>query len=306
MLVIDPDKTPTPQLHQYLVGSVAPRPIAFVSTLDAEGRPNLAPYSFFNVFSSNPPIAVFSSNRRVSDNTTKDTLHNARATGEVVINVVSHAIVRQAALCSVDYPPEVSEFEKAGLTPLPSDLVKPFRVQESPVQMECRVEQIIPLGEEGGAGNLIVCRILRIHLDPRVLDEQGNIDPHKMDLMGRMGRAFYVRASGAAVHKIFQPVDRLGIGFDQLPEALRHSPVLTGNELARLAALTEPPSDASIRKALELPEVQQCLQGQNPSEALQRLVQQWLETGDSEADVQRAAAVAWLSARPPKGDAAQD
>ena len=297
MLVIDPEKIPTPQLHQYLVGSVAPRPIAFVSTVDAEGRPNLAPYSFFNVFSSNPPIAVFSSNRRVSDNTTKDTLHNARATGEVVINVVSHTIVRQAALCSIDYPAQVSEFEKAGLTPLPSDLVKPFRVKESPVHLECRVEQIIPLGDGGGAGNLIVCRILRIHLDPQVLDEQGNIDPHKMDLMGRMGRAFYVRASGAAVHKIYQPFDRIGIGFDQLPEGLRHSSVLTGNELARLAALMEPPSEAAVQEVLQRAEVQQCLREENPREALHRLVREWLGK-ESEADLQRAAALAWLSARP--------
>ncbi len=247
MLSIDPQSTPTPQLHQYLLGSVSPRPIAFVSTLSPDGVANLAPFSFFNVFSSNPPIAVFSANRTVANNTTKDTLANAEATGEVVINVVTHDIVRQTALASVNYPPEVSEFEKVGLTPIASDLVKPFRVKESPSQMECRVKEIIPLGDRGGAGNLVICEILRIHISEEVLDEKGRIDPHKMDLMGRMGRAFYCRASGDAVSKIFQPVTQIGMGFDLLPEGVRHSPVLRGNQLAELAAMEEiPAADGSI------------------------------------------------------------
>lgn len=249
MLTIDPKSTPTPELHQYLLGSVSPRPIAFVSTISPEGIPNLAPYSFFNVFSSNPPTAIFSSNRTVAGNTTKDTLANAEATGEVVINVVSHEIVRQMALASISYPPEVDEFKKAGLTPIASDLVKPFRVKESPSQMECKVKEIIPLGDQGGAGNLVICDILRIHISEDVLDEKGRIDPHKMDLMGRMGRAFYCRASGSAVSRIYQPVNKLGIGFDGLPEGIRNSHILTGNQLAELAAMTEmPASDGSILK----------------------------------------------------------
>ena len=213
MISIDPKAVPTPQLHQYLVGSVAPRPIAFVSTVDEAGVPNLAPYSFFNVFSSNPPICVFSSNRRVGNNTTKDTLHNVQATGECVINMVSFKIVRQMALCSVEYPAGVSEFEKSGLTPIDSDLVKPFRVRESPVQLECKVREIMPLGEEGGAGHLVICEIVKLHLSEEILDEKGRIHPQKIDLMGRMGRAYYVRASGESVHRIYQDVRQQGIRF---------------------------------------------------------------------------------------------
>ncbi|MCB0595813.1 MAG: flavin reductase family protein, partial [Phaeodactylibacter sp.] len=177
MRIIDPNTTSTEELHQYLVGTVAPRPIAFASTVDEEGRPNLAPYSFFNCFSSNPPILVFSSNRRVSNNTTKDTLHNVEKTGEVVINAVNFSIVRQMAVASMDYPQGVSEFEKAGLTPIPSDLVRPFRVKESPAQMECRVREILPMGEGGGAGHLIVCELLRLHISEEALDEDGRINP---------------------------------------------------------------------------------------------------------------------------------
>ena len=242
MKLIDPATTSIPDLHQYLVGAVAPRPIAFVSTISAEGVPNLAPYSFFNVFSSNPPTLVFSSNRRVRGNTTKDTLRNAEETREVVVNVVNHAIVQQMSLASIDYPEEVSEFDKSGLTPVASELVKPFRVKESPVQMECRVRDIVSLGSEGGAGNLIICDILRMHIDEGILDDKGRIDPHKADLMGRMGRAFYVRASGEAVSTLVRPFEVLGIGFDGLPPHIRTSSILTGNDLAQLAAFTEIPA----------------------------------------------------------------
>ncbi|GAB4403254.1 MAG: flavin reductase family protein [Bacteroidia bacterium] len=234
---IDPADISTADLHQYLVGAVAPRPIAFASTRSKDGQDNLAPYSFFNVFSSRPPILVFSSNRRVRGNTTKDTLANVIETGEVVINVVSHRFVHQMAIASIEYPPEVSEFAKSGLTPLPSDRVAPFRVSESPVQFECKVLQILPLGEEGGAGNLIICEVLRMHLDTDILDDRGRIDPHKIDLMGRMGMAYYCRASGSGVFPIVQPQDRIGMGVDQLPEHIRLSHVLSGNDLARLASL---------------------------------------------------------------------
>ncbi len=257
MLTITPGTISTSDLHQYLLGAVAPRPICFASTIDLEGNPNLAPYSFFNVFSSNPPIAVFSSNRRVGNNTTKDTLANVIATREVVINVVTYSIVRQMALCSIDYPHEVSEFEKAGFTPIASELVRPFRVQESPVQMECKVRDIISLGEGGGAGNLIVCEVLRMHINESVLDEQQRIDPDKIDLMARMGRAYYCRASGNAIHQIYQPFDKIGIGFDQLPPQIRHSRILTGNHLAQLAAFTQLPTPDAIASAAALPEVQE-------------------------------------------------
>jgi len=246
MLTIDPQNTPTKDLHQFLLGCIAPRPIAFASTIDEDGNPNLAPYSFFNCFSSNPPILVFSSNRRVADNTTKDTLHNIRRTGEVVINVVNYSIVRQMAVTSISFSSEVSEFEKSGLTPIPSDLIKPFRVKESPAQMECRVKEIITLGEKGGAGHLIICDVLRMHIDENVIDENNRIDPHKIDLMGRMGRAYYVRASGAAIHTIVQSVVEIGIGFDQLPESIRASSVLTGNNLGQLAGITALPSKEDV------------------------------------------------------------
>jgi flavin reductase (DIM6/NTAB) family NADH-FMN oxidoreductase RutF len=248
MRTINPSETPIPQLHQILVGSVAPRPIAFVSSLSEDGVPNLAPYSFFNVFSSNPPTMVFSSNRRVRGNTTKDTLHNVETTREAVINVVSYDIVYPMALTSIDYDSSTSEFEKSGLTPIPSEIVKPFRVKESPVQFECTVKDIISLGETGGAGNLVICHIERIHLHDDIFDEKDRIDPHKIDLMGRMGRAFYCRAQGNNIFPIVQPFNRIGIGVDQLPEAIRTSRVLTGNDLAKLATVEEiPQSDSKVR-----------------------------------------------------------
>ncbi len=248
MLSIDPNQVPTADLHQYLLGSVAPRPICFASTIDENGRPNLAPYSFFNAFSSNPPTMVFSSNRRVSNNTTKDTLHNVQANGEVVINVVNYAIVQQMTIASIDYDSDISEFEKAGLTPVASDLIKPFRVKESPVQMECKVSQIIPLGENGGAGNLIVCDLLKMHINEEILDDEMKIDPQKIDLVGRMGRAFYCRASGDSVFKIFRPVNQIAIGFDALPKHAKTSKVLTGNDLAQLAGLKTLSSSALIER----------------------------------------------------------
>ncbi|MEQ1745138.1 MAG: flavin reductase family protein [Saprospiraceae bacterium] len=277
MLTIDPAQIPTKDLHQYILGAVAPRPIAFASTVSDDGVPNLAPYSFFNAFSSNPPILIFSSNRRVENNTTKDTLKNVQDTGEVVINVVPYAIVRQMALCSVEYGADVDEFKKAGFTPLRSERVRPFRVAESPVQMECVVEQILPLGEKGGAGNLIVCRMVLMHIAESVLAEGGRIDPHKIDLVGRMGRFYYARASGEAVVEIAQKVTDLGVGFDALPEHLLRSSVLTGNELARIAALTVLPDRAD---ALADPQVQAALVGNPAREAVHQLIREALAQND--------------------------
>ena len=289
MKTIDPKAIPTSELHQYILGSVAPRPIAFASTMDAEGRPNLAPYSFFNAFSSNPPILVFSSNRKVSDNTTKDTLHNVRETGEVVVHAVNFSMVRQMTLASVEYPPEVNEFEKAGFTPVPSVLVRPFRVAESPVHMECKVRDIITLGDGGGAGHLIICDVLLLHISEDVLDERGRINPHKMDLVGRMGRFYYARASGEAVYNIEQRVDKFGMGFDRLPFGIRHSRILTGNDLAQLAALEFPPT----AEALDLIALDSRLEGiqatNNPKDELHRIVQTEL----AKADIHTASCLAW-------------
>lgn len=251
MRTIIPEETATKDLHQYLLGAVSPRPIAFASTIDEAGVNNLAPYSFFNCFSSNPPILVFSSNRRVSNNTTKDTLANIKANGEVVINVVNHAIVRQMTLASIEFPSEDSEFEKSGLTPIASDLIAPMRVAESPVQMECKMEQIITLGEKGGAGHLIICKVVRMHIHENILDERNRIDPHKIDLMGRMGRAFYVRASGAAVQPIMQSVTELVIGYDALPAFVKSSRRLTGNHLGQLGGMVEWPTPEQAKQYCE-------------------------------------------------------
>ncbi len=243
---IYPGKIPTRDLHQFLLGAVAPRPIAFVGTIDENGNDNLAPYSFFNVFSSNPPMAVFSSNRRVVDNTTKDTLHNIEKNKECVINVVSHSIVRQMAVSSVQFDPGVSEYEKSGLTPVDSELVKPKRVLESPVNMECKVQQIIPLGSHGGAGHLILCEIVLMHINESVIDENDRIDPHKIDLMGRNGRAYYTRSSGDAIETIVQAVTEMVIGYDALPKFIRESEQLNGNEIGQLAGNTRFPTAEEI------------------------------------------------------------
>ncbi len=291
MRKIDPSTTPTRDLHQYLLGSVAPRPIAFVSTIDEDGRPNLAPYSFFNAFSSNPPILVFSSNRRVVDNTTKDTLHNVETTKEVVVNVVNYGIVRQMAVASIQFPTGVSEFEKTGLTPLASDRVKPFRVKESPVQMECKVKEIITLGTHGGAGHLIICEVVCMHVDEAILDENDRINPHKIDLMGRMGRAYYVRASGESIHTIVQAVTELSIGYDQLPDSIRNSRVLTGNDIGMLAGIKSIPERNDVMRLKEDDStVSTCLSAENPFEALHRYAHRELEKGNREL----AAKVAWL------------
>ena len=291
MPVIDPKTIPVPELHQLLVGSIGPRPIALASTVDAGGRPNLAPFSFFNIFSSNPPICIFSANLRVMNNTTKDTLRNVQQTGEVVINAVNFSIIRQVALASVEYPAEVSEFHETGLTPIASDLVKPFRVKESPVQFECKVKEILPLGENGGAGNLIVCEILRIHVDEKILDEQGKINPHKIDLMGRLGRSFYVRASGEAVHLIHQPTNKIGIGYHKLPESARQSEVLTGNNLGQLAAITAPPGPDDVEELRQDAYITEALQKKPVVNTLHRIAQREL----AKENIELAARIVWLA-----------
>ncbi len=272
MLDIIPGEIATRDLHQFLLASVAPRPIAFASTVDKDGNPNLAPYSFFNAFSSNPPILVFSSNRRVLDNTTKDTLANIESTKEVVINVVNHAIVRQMSIAAIEFPSEISEFTKAGLTPIASDLVRPHRVKESPVQMECKVKEIITLGDQGGAGHLIICHVVKMHIAKDVIDDRNRIDPHKIDLMGRMGRSYYVRASGEAVSTLFQPVTKMSIGFDALPQHALQSETLTGNELAQMASLHDLPAPARLAEPLGTEEshskAKALLAQDQPSEAL--------------------------------------
>ena len=248
MLEINPKDLSTKDLHGYLLSSVAPRPIALVSTIDTEGRINLSPFSFFNVFSANPPIAIFSPARRVRNNTTKHTLQNAASTKEVVINVVSYPIVEQTSLSSTEYKEGVNEFIKSGLTPVESIQVKPYRVKESPVQMECIVKNIISLGEEGGAGNLVVCEIVKMHISKNILNEHHQIDPNKIDLVGRMGGNWYCRASNTSLFEVQKPNSKIGIGYDQLPQHIRNSDILSGNDLAKLANVESLPSMEDVEK----------------------------------------------------------
>lgn len=246
MLSIDPKDIPTAKLHGYLLGAVAPRPIAFASTVDENGRPNLSPYSFFNVFSSNPPLMIFSPNRRVRDNTTKHTLENAKKTKEVVINVVNYPIVQQMSLSSTEYPEGVNEFEKSGLTMMPSKVVKPFRVAESPVQFECKVREVIELGTTGGAGNLILCEVLKMHINEEYLDANGVIDQHKIDLVSRMGGNWYCRAN-LGMFEVPKPLSSLGIGVDAVPMHIRNSKVLTGNDLGILGNVDRLPTEEEVQ-----------------------------------------------------------
>ena len=247
MLSLDPKELPQPKLHQYLLGAIGPRPIAFASTIDDQGRPNLAPYSFFNVFSSNPPILIFSPARRGRDNTTKHTLENALSHRECVINIVNYDMVEQMSLASTEYPLGVSEFEKTGLTPIASDVVKPFRVKEAPVQFECKINDVVALGTQGGAGNLVICEVVRIHVAESILDEEGRISPIKIDQVARMGGHWYTRAN-KGLFQLPQPMTQIGIGFDALPTDIKTSRILTGNELAQLAGVESIPNETEVNE----------------------------------------------------------
>jgi flavin reductase (DIM6/NTAB) family NADH-FMN oxidoreductase RutF len=250
MLSINPNEISVPKLHGYLLGSVAPRPIAFASTVDSDGNPNLAPFSFFNVFSANPPIMVFSPARSVRDNSTKHTLDNCIATKEVVINVVNYDMVHQMSLASTAYARGVNEFEKAGFTMLASEKIKPFRVAESPVQFECKVTNIIALGEEGGAGNMIVCEVVKVHIQENILDKDGKIDQHKIDLVARAGGSFYSRAKDG-FFEIPKPIATLGIGVDAIPKHIRNSTILTGNDLGILGNSEAIPTAEEVSTYIE-------------------------------------------------------
>ena len=241
MTSFEPKNCSIPQLQRLLSSSVAPRPIALASTICSEGQPNLSPFSFFNVFSTNPPILIFSPARRVRDNSTKHTLQNVEKVKEVVINVVSYDIIQQMSLSSTEYEKNINEFKKAGLKMLKSDLVKPFRVAESPVQMECKVNDIIPLGTQNGAGNLVICQVLKIHICDRVLNGSNEIDQEKLDLVARGGGSYYIRAREGFL-EIPKPLGSKGIGVDMLPDHIQNSSILTGNDLGILGNVEEIPS----------------------------------------------------------------
>lgn len=245
MLSIDPKNVTVSKLHSYLLSAVAPRPIAFASTVDKNGSPNLSPFSFFNVFSANPPILIFSPARRVRNNTIKHTLQNVEETGEVVINVVNYDLVHQMSLSSTEYDTGVNEFDKAGLTMLKSDIVKPFRVAESPIQMECKVNNIVKLGTEGGAGNLVICEVVKLHVDNAILNEDESINQKKLDLVARAGGSYYSRAS-KGFFEIPKPILTKGIGVDRLPDHVKNSTVLTGNNLGMLGNVEALPDKESV------------------------------------------------------------
>ncbi|MGV3685354.1 MAG: flavin reductase family protein [Daejeonella sp.] len=259
MLTLNPSDLSTAELQNYLQYAIAPRPICFVSTIDKAGNINLSPFSFFNMFSTNPPICVFSPARRVRDNTTKHSLENVLQVPECVINIVNYDMVRQTSLASVEYPKGVNEFIKAGFTQLTSDLVKPPRVAESPVQMECIVSQVIHLGDNGGAGNLVIVEVKRIHIREDILDENGKIDQAKIDLVARLGGDWYCRVGEDNLFKVEKPVRTLGIGVDSIPLAIRSSHILTGNNLGQLGNVEHLPADDEIAQFQSDPELKQIM-----------------------------------------------
>ena len=283
MLTIDPKEVSTAVLHGYLLSAVAPRPIAFASTIDEDGNPNLSPFSFFNVFSANPPIAIFSPARRVRDNTTKHTLENAQATKEVVINIVNYNIVQQMSLSSTEYGDGVDEFIKSGLTKLASEKVKPFRVKESPVHLECIVKEVVELGSEGGAGNLVISEVVKVHVSRDVLDENDKIDPLKMDQVARCGGNWYSRANKDSMFEVPKPLRTLGMGVDQIPEEIRNSKILTGNDLGMLGNVEQLPNETDVNehKLIELADLFVELEDEpvKLEEELHKLAKQQLENG---------------------------
>ena len=282
MISLDPKDLSTGKLHGYLLSAVAPRPIAFASTMDQDGNPNLSPFSFFNVFSANPPVLIFSPARRVRDNTTKHTLENVEVLNEVVINVVNYDIVHQMSLSSTEYPEGVNEFEKAGLTMLPSDKVQPFRVAESPVQFECKVNDIIKLGTEGGAGNLVICEVVKLHISEDVLNADKTINQEALDLVARAGGSYYSRAK-QGFFEIPKPLRTMGIGVDALPEDIKNSMILTGNDLGMLANVDSLPSKDEVKAFIEdlserYPEIKSASHREK-----QKLARNYLSYGDVES-----------------------
>ena len=278
-MIIDPKQVSPQKLHAYLLGSVIPRPIAFASTIDRQGNVNLSPFSFFNVFSSNPPVMVFSPSRRGRDNTTKHTYDNVKDVPEVVINIVNYNMVEQASLASGEYPKEVNEFTKAGFTPKSSTVVKPPRVLESPVSFECKVTQVIELGTAGSAGNLVICEVLMIHVRDEILDAEGRIDPVKLDAVARMGQDYYCRVMPESIFIVPKPGAKPGIGFDNLPEGIRDSNVFTGNDLARLASVIALPTDDEVRATASDPKVMAAYRAGKP--AVHSLALQYLQAGQT-------------------------
>jgi flavin reductase (DIM6/NTAB) family NADH-FMN oxidoreductase RutF len=275
-MTIDPKQIPVPRMHALLLGAVTPRPIAFASTIDNAGNVNLSPFSFFNCFGANPPLLIFSPARRGRDNTVKHTYENVLEVAEVVINVVTHDMVQQANLASAEFPKGVNEFVKAGFTAVPSVKVKPPRVGESPVSMECKVLQVIRTGDQGGAGNLVICEVLCMHIKDEILDPEGKIDPFKLDAVARLGSDWYCRVQGDSIFKLPKPMDRPSLGIDQIPERIRFSKILTGNDLGLLGNVERLPDQNDI-DAFNTKEIQKVKNA--GEEEVHRLAQQYLAQG---------------------------
>lgn len=278
-----PEELTIPQLHGYLLAAVAPRPIALASTSDKQGNINLSPFSFFNVFSANPPVMIFSPARRGTNNSVKHTYQNVKEVPEVVINVVNYTIVEQVSLASSEYPKDVNEFVKAGLTQVNSEKVKPPRVAESPVAFECRVNQVIPLGKTGGAGNLVIAEVLLIHVHSRYLDHNNILQTDQLDLVGRMGGNWYVRATGNALFQIPKPGRAPGLGVDQLPESIRNSKILTGSNLAKLGGMPQLPDKKSVKEWANNPQVSTVLKEPDASTRLHLLAKEMIDSQDIES-----------------------
>lgn len=258
----DPSVITHTDLHRLMLGAIAPRPIAFASTVDEEGRPNLSPFSFFNAFGVNPSTIIFSPSRRGRDSTTKDTYDNIKQVPEVVINAVTYSMVEQISLASTEFPKGVNEFEKAGFTAVASEKIRPFRVVESPVQWECRVRNVIETGKGGGSANLIICEVLLVHVNNEILTSSGQIDTSRIDLVGRMGGDYYVRAHGSALFEVEKPLQKPAIGIDSLPQHLRNSQLLNGNELGRLGSVESPPTEEEIGLVAQQVEIRTILENQ--------------------------------------------
>ena len=242
MKSIDINSLNSQELYRLLTSTVTPRPIAFVSSKDEQGINNLSPFSFFNIFSVTPPILVFSPVNRISNNSKKDTLNNVIKSKECVIALANKKIVQQVSLSSVNYDSKIDEFEKAGFTKIKASLINANLIKEAPVNFECKVNQIIELGKEGGAGNLVICEILKIHVDEKIMDRENKIDPIKLDIVSRLGQSWYGETKSESIFEIAKPISKIGIGFDGLPEEILNSSIFTGNELAMLASVDTIPS----------------------------------------------------------------
>lgn len=283
---IDPKALSVAEFHSYMLGAIAPRPIAFASTVDKEGNVNLSPFSFFNAFGSNPPILIFSPARRVRDNTIKHTLENVQEVDEVVINIVNYALVQQMSLASSEYGKGVNEFIKSGLTPVASERVKPPRVAEAPAAFECKVKQILPMGTEGGAANLVICEVLLMHVKENILDKDGKINPFKLDAVARMGGDWYSRAQGDALFTVPKPLRNQGMGVDQLPEQIRLSHILSGNDLGMLGNTEQMPSPEEVADFAQQNHIQELLQqfqSEEPERNIEhqhQLAKAYLKEGD--------------------------